>query len=187
MVDYNSSKYITIRGIEMVKEHGFANTWDVKNLAAHTIWVQYFLQSQTSNIIQQLVEHNSFSSVVLETLIQSRLHCDDWSYVYKDMPNILSPLEDVANQFTEYLLDTETLKTLIIKHFKQAIENSKTPNEKIRTEMAMFQNTIDIYKDKMFYDEEMLVAFKKIESTIEQAIFDSNLPHNILGYQATEE
>ena len=187
MVDYSSSKYNTIRGIEIVKEHGFAKTWDVKNLAMHTMWIQYFLHDQAINIIHQLVDHNSFSSIVLDTLIKSRLHCDDWSYVYKDMPDILSKLEDVANQFTKYLLDTETLKTLIIKHFEKAIKKSKAPHEKIRIEMAMFQNIIDRYKDKMFYDEEMLEALKKIEGIIEQVPFDLNLHHNILEYQLTEE
>ena len=167
MVNYSLSKYITIRGIEMVKVDGFAKNWDVKTLTMHTMWIQYFLNAQVTSIIQYLVDQNSFSANTLKTIIKSRMICDDWSYVYKDLPDTLSRLENIANRFTEYLQDTRTIRDLIIKHFEQVLQQSKDPSSTMQREITLFQNIVNEYKEKLFYDDEILEILQNIDNILD--------------------
>ncbi len=172
MVNYSLSKYITIRGIEMVKTDGFAKTWDDKTRTMHTMWIQYFLNDQVTNIIQYIIDHSSFSAIVLKTLLKSRMHCDDWSYVYRGMPDTLSRLENIANQFTKYLSDISAIRDLITKHFDHILQHSTNPSQTIQTEITLFQNIVNEYKEKLFYDDEILEILQNIDNILDHITLD---------------
>jgi len=172
MVSYQSSKYTTIDGINIAKNEGFAKDWDVRSLAYHSIWLQQVVDQGTDSFIKDLAATLKFSPKSLEILCMCRKTADDYSYVYKGMPHLISKLEQIANSINTYLANIEIRKQNILTYALDTI--NRNPNTQIHTliqnECEKFYKVITDQKEIFFYDIEFQNILTQIQDKIDKEL-----------------